>query len=552
VVARELRGDRARNMHAHTADLLVTRARIQTFDDADTQAEAMLVRAGRIAWVGTMAALPDVGDAIRVDAGGRTIVPGFVEPHMHLAAIAALAAFEDVGPFRYATVAGALAELASLAARTPPGEWIVGRQFDPSLQEGPGTLTADMLDTVSAVHPIFVYNASLHFAYCNRRALELAGIDATTRDPEGSSFGRDARGQPNGVLQGGAAMAAVARMNPRLRDTDLAEACLGVFEAAAQVGFTTICDQGVGALQGARELELLGAIRATNRMACRLRYSLMNTSAAHWESAGVQFGDGDAWCRASAWKIVSDGSNQGLSGLQREPYLDGGQLGVPYIGAADLTNAIARRLREGWPVNVHANGDAAIDRVLDAFDAARRAGLDPAALRCRIEHCSILHDEQIQRMKALGISPSFLIGHVHWWGKAFRDRIFGAEKAVLLDRTASCAAAGIRWTLHSDEPVTPMGPLRCIENAVTRRMWRTDDEVLAPDECVDVTAALRAMTRDAAWQCHSDHEIGTLEVGKFADFVVLGADPRQVAADEIGSIAVEETWVEGRCVYRAG
>jgi predicted amidohydrolase YtcJ len=202
-------------------------------------------------------------------------------------------------------------------------------------------------------------------------------------------------------------------------------------------------------------------------------------------------------------------------------------------------------------VVVHANGDQAIDNVLAAFEAAGAAGLDPASARCRIEHCSILHDEQIRRIQDLGLSPSFLIGHVYWWGQAFRDEIFGPEKAAKLDRAAACEAAGIRWTIHSDEPVTEMNPLRCIENAVTRSLWRDPDHPLAPDEAVPVEVAIRAMTRDAAWQCHSDHEVGSLEPGKLADFVILDADPRKVEADQIGRIRVLETWVDGVRVFRS-
>jgi predicted amidohydrolase YtcJ len=250
----------------------------------------------------------------------------------------------------------------------------------------------------------------------------------------------------------------------------------------------------------------------------------------------------------TGWKVVSDGSNQGLTGLQREPFIGSDDRGIAYIEVDALEEAVETRLRKGWAVCVHANGDAAIDRVLDAYQRAKDLGLDPAARRCRIEHCSILHDEQIERMAELGISPSFLIGHVYYWGKAFVDDIFGLEKASRLDRAASCEAKQIRWTLHSDDPVTEMNPLRCIENAVTRSMWRAD-EVLAPEERVSVESALRAMTLDAAWQCHSDHEVGSLKVGKFADFVILEEDPRAVETSELGKIKVRETWVHGNRVY---
>ncbi len=149
----------------------------------------------------------------------------------------------------------------------------------------------------------------------------------------------------------------------------------------------------------------------------------------------------------------------------------------------------------------------------------------------------------------MGLSPSFLIGHVYYWGQAMRDKVFGEAKAVLLDRTAACEDKGIRWTLHSDEPVTEMGPLRCIENAVSRIMWKEPENQLAAEECISVEADIRSMTRDAAWQCHSEHEIGSLEVGKFADFVVLDKDPRQVPATEISNIKVLETWMGGKMVF---
>ncbi len=532
--------------------VLLVHARIMTMDEARPAAEAMLVRDGRIAWIGAEADAPGelaVG-ARRIDAGGRFVLPGFVEPHMHLAPLAMLHAFENLGPLRYPTIDGAIDRLAEVASETPAGEWIVGRQIDPSLQQGGDALGCDLLDEASTEHPIYVYNASLHIAYCNSMALEIAEIDASTEVPPGAELGRDARGAPNGVLKGGPAMAMVGRHNPKLRSLDLAEACLAVFAAANAVGVTTMCDQGTGLFQGPGELDLYRGLRESGRMTARFRYCLSQMLAPRWDQADVAWGQGDEWLRLTGWKIVSDGSNQGRTGLQREPFLGADDRGIEYISVPELEEAVERRLREGWAVCVHANGDAAIDRALDAFERAKRLGLDPASRRCRIEHCSILHDEQIDRLEALGVSPSFLIGHVHYWGRAFVDDIFGLEKASKLDRTGACEARGIRWTIHSDDPVTEMNPLRCIENAVTRNMWRSD-ELLSPEERVPVEAALRAMTLDAAWQCHSDTEVGSLEVGKLADFVVLGSDPREVAPEEIGAITVEETWVNGACVHPA-
>ncbi|HIG39786.1 MAG: amidohydrolase [bacterium] len=529
---------------------LFVNARIYTVDDNFSTVEALAIKNGKILSTGTNDKLKNeyAEDVEVIDCAGKTILPGFIEPHMHFLAIATIGHFENVGPFRYSTIEKALTRLRELAGLNESNEWIMARQFDPSLQEGPGELTRQMLDTVSTTRPVFVYNASLHFAYCNSRALEAAGIHAETEDFPGSSFGRDEDGSPNGVLQGGRAMGSVAKHNPAQQQYDLAEACLNVCARANEVGITTFCDQGTGLSRGVQELDLYDALSASGKMTTRLRYSLSYAIQEKWDEHGVQYGDGDELVRATAWKIVSDGSNQGFSGLQREPYLYSENKGVAYVEAADLKQMVIDRAEKGWPIAVHANGDQAIDNVLDAFEAADALGLLSRG-PYRIEHCSILHDEQIDRIAKLGLSPSFLIGHVYYWGQAMRDRIFGESKACLLDRTAACEAKGIRWTLHSDEPVTEMGPLRCIENAVTRKMWREPESILAEAECIDVKTAIRAMTIDAAWQCHSDHEIGSLEAGKYADFVVLEKDPLSVKADEIEQIQVLETWMGGRQVF---
>lgn len=538
-----------------SAPLLIENATVITMDANMPAADTMLVRDGRIAWVGMskdqpQGLLDNEADLQRIDLQGKTVLPGFVEPHMHLPPLAMLHRFSNVGPNRFATTEEALAQLRDDAAQVEAGEWVVGRQFDPSLQEGPDYLTKDLLDTVSTEHPVFVYNASLHLAYCNSLALNIAGIDANTEDPPNAELGRTENGEPNGVLKAGPAMALVARHNPKLREQNLAEACLGVFNTANRVGITMLCDQGTGTFQGVGELALYQSLKDSGQMTTRFRYSVSQAAASKWDDAEIEWGEGDEWVRRTGWKIVSDGSNQGRTGLQRESFVGSDSTGMAYIEKDELDAAVEKRLRDGWAVCVHANGDAAIDRVLDAFAKAKAKGLDPAEKRCRIEHCSILHDEQITKMQELGLSPSFLIGHVHYWGKAFVEDIFGPEKAAKLDRTGACEDLGIRWTVHSDDPVTEMDPLRCIENAVTRNMWRSD-QLLSPEERVPVEAALRAMTIDAAWQCHSDHEVGSLEVGKFADFVILAEDPLAVEPERLAQIQVLETWVGGRQVYVA-
>ena len=559
--------DAARANRTATGTFVVRGATILTVDDDFSTVDALGVHDGRIIAVGSVdevtgAARACSDDVTIIDRPGTTILPGFIEPHAHVLPTALFANWTDVGAQRFDTIEAVLTHLTSQAVEGSDA-WILGKLFDPSLQRGGDELTTDMLDRVSSEVPVAVLNASLHLAYVNSAALAVAGVNSATPDIEGSPYGRHPDGTPNGILKGQAAMLSVLSHNPTLLEVDLLEGALALTSRASAAGVTTICDQGAGGIGGPDDLDVYANMVLSGRMATRLRYSAMDLRADAFDAITLTPGTGDEMLRAVGWKVIADGSNQGRTGHQREPYLPagnsntgaagggsgaaGGDCGIAYVEANTLCDIVARRAEQGWQLVIHANGDRAIDDALDAFEAL------PADLRAdrrhRIEHCSFLHDDQIARIAAMGLSPSFLIGHVHYWGQAFRDEIVGPEKAELLDRAASCSAAGIRWTLHSDEMVTPIGPLRYIENAVTRNMWREPDGVLAPQERVDVATAIRAMTADAAWQCHSDGEIGTLEVGKLADFVVLTDDPRAVAPDRIRHIEVLETWLGGEQVH---
>lgn len=539
-----------RNIYTPSRTLIFTNAKVLTMDDDFTEASCVAIKGDRIIAVGNredMDAL-DEPDVETIDCEGRTLLPGFIEPHFHFLPCSTMEQIENVGPFRYETVDEALTRLKEKADEVAPDEWVMGRQFDPSLQEGADILTRDVLDTVSTTNPVFVYNASMHFAYCNSRALEMAGITKDTPDNPNSPYFRDENGEPNGVLAGGIAITSVAKHNPAGRSLDLVANSLDVVKRANSLGITLFCDQATGMTRGVKEIEVYKTLAQSPEMTTRLRYSLSYGIQEKWDNYEIACGDGNEVVRCTSWKIVSDGSNQGFSGLQREPYLYREDKGLPYVEPDVLKEMVKDRATRGWALAIHANGDRAIDNVLDAYEEAFDQGLLNNT-PCRIEHCSILHDEHIERIARMGLSPSFLIGHVYYWGQAMRDKVFGHAKASLLDRTAACEAKGIRWTLHSDEPVSEMGPLRCIENAVTRKMWKEPETILAPEERISVDAALRAMTRDAAWQCHSDHEVGTIEPGKLADLVVLEADPREVDPNDIGNIQVLETWMGGRQVY---
>lgn len=384
----------------------------------------------------------------------------------------------------------------------------------------------------------------------NSKALELGGYTEASEAPEGSDLGRFDDGKLNGVLFGQAAFLPILFKNQdvaAILGAGFGDAVAGVGDTAVSYGITTLTDMAAGVVAGVSELEAIRALYGEGAMKTRVRSYIFDEGA-------VKLGDlepnwGDDFMRASGWKIVPDGSNQGFTGRQRAPYVGELSLGLYYVDPEDLIVRVDEVARAGWQLAIHGNGDAMIDGILNAVEFTTRRGFDMKSGRTRIEHSSILHDDQIARMVDLGVHPSFLINHVHYWGHAMRDNVFGPAKVELLDRCAAVEEAGLTWTMHTDAPVSPLGTLHKIRVAVARDLWKEPETVLAPQERVSVEAAIRSVTANAAWQCNSDNVIGSLEAGKLADLVVLEEDPRKVEPTEISDVKVSETWMDGNRVY---
>ncbi|MEO6791167.1 MAG: amidohydrolase, partial [Ornithinibacter sp.] len=396
--------------------------------------------------------------------------------------------------------------------------------------------------------PLLVLESNGHIAYANSVALERAGVGRETADPPAGRYVRDPAGELTGRLEESSAVLAFTPGMPMVTGSALADRIRDLTWRAAAEGVTLLHDCGIGSIDGAADLEVLQGVVGEDSP---VRYRGMLVSSAYdvWSEMGLHPGFGDDLFRVDGIKAWSDGSNQAGTGFQREPYLGSDSRGSLNFSPEELAETVSRAHRDGWQVGVHANGDAAIDVTIDAFAKALRT--DPRAdHRHRIEHCSVLHPEHIAAMADLGLSPSFLIGHVRWWGTAFRDRLLGPERAAFYDPCASALRAGLRISLHSDWNVTPLEPLRYVQDAVTRIMLESGD-VLNGDERIPVEAALRAVTVDAAWQCRAESVTGSIEVGKYADLVLLEEDPTTVDPMTIADIAVSQTRLAGELRFSA-
>jgi predicted amidohydrolase YtcJ len=522
--------------------------RIYTMTARRPIADAVAVRGGRIAAVGSRDAV--LGLKARntqiIDFGDATVLPGFVDPHMH-SNFSGLRPWLDVGPFTTKDMDAARSKIKIAADSTAAGGWVQAKMLDPSIMPGKPFSRAD-LDALAPEVPVFVLESNGHVAYVNSRAIALAGVTRDTPDPPQARFGRGPDGELTGRLEEpGAFQPFIAKLpNPSIGE--LADFLRADLDDAASRGCTAVHDCGIGGLFAEEDLTLIDRVMADDP-AVRYAGFLVSTHFDKWKALGLRPGPRGGRFTLNGIKAWADGSNQGGTGFQRKPYLNSDNRGALNYTPDEIEQVIRQAHEAGWQIGVHANGDAAIDTVLAAFETVVGAG-GARALRHRIEHCSILHDDQIARMAALGLSPSFLIGHVHFWGKAFRDRILGPERADRLDPCRSALKGGLRISLHSDYNVTPIDPLRCIQNAVLRDMAEGGG-ILNPDERISPMQAIKAMTIDAAWQCHLDKTCGSLERGKAADFVVLEKDPNGVVPDEIQQIAIHSTWLDGERRYAA-
>ena len=531
---------------------------ILTVDSDFSEAEAIVFKDDKIVATGDLKSMKkEYGKSAElVDLKGKAMLPGFVDPHSHTLTFAPVRFItENLGITTFPKTEDALKHLKKVASEREKGKWILGSSWDPSVQEGVSELTIKELDAISDEHPIFILNTSGHLAYVNSLALAAAGIDENTPNPPGSEYVKDENGKLTGVVKNNVAYFPIWLANPEASQLDMTEALISLLNEFNKYGVTTTSEFGLGnTTQGPGDWQLLLAASQRDDFSARVMAYPFYTFEDKWNEAGTKMYEGNDLAKIVGYKFISDGSNQGYTGLQREPYFDPeqeGNLGVAYMSVEEMYRQAKFRAEQGWHMALHGNGDAGIDNILTVMQMLKDDGIDVAKLRPRIEHCSILHDDQIEKMKELGVSASFLIGHVHYWGTTMRDKVFGPEKVQLLDRCASVEKAGINYSVQSDFAVTEPNMLKLAEIAVTRKTFKEPDYVLNPDERISVESAIRAITINAAWQMMVEDIVGSLEAGKYADYVILENDPRKVEPSKISEIKVLETWLNGKKVYSA-
>lgn len=548
---------------AHVADTIFYGGPIVTVNEKQPEVSALAVRDGNILAVGDKAEIVKAhsADSTRmVDLKGRTLMPGFVEPHVHISLTAITENLTlNLSNFSlpYDTVDSILGKLRAHKETLPEGSWILAFGVDPARTEPfMAELNADILDKVSTTNPIFVVNQSGHIAYVNHKALELAGITDTTPDPgNGGVYVRDANGKHTGKLIEPPAYKAFAAVMTPPSEEAIANAYLKTVRNMSATGITTSSEMGMGAvLPLAQEHAMLEEFTHQESFPLRIRSYLWGVNLPQGFSS-YKPGDGDDMFRMIGVKYIADGSTQGLTAALNQPYTY--PPGTKSRGSLDweddkLLSVSKPLFDQGWQLAVHANGDRAVDQALNLYDRLLQGETNPEARRPRIEHFTVTTESQVERAKKLGVAPSMTIGHVGFWGEVFHNHILGHERAERIDPAGSLAKRGVRFSFHSDSPVSPYGPLRYISTGASRLWQKPPPRTLGPKQRVAVDQAIKAVTLDAAYAMFLENNVGSLETGKWADLVILDQNPRTTNVDKISDIKVVETWLNGKQAFVAG
>jgi predicted amidohydrolase YtcJ len=529
------------------ADLIVTNAHIYTSDVNRPVVEALAVRGGRIAFVGSnRGALALAGPRTeRLDLTGRTVIAGMVDAHAHLLGLGqALRTVDLVGTRSYDEVITRVAERAKSAR---PGEWIRGRGWDQNDWADTRFPHHAALSRAVPNNPVYLTRVDGHAALVNAKALELAQVTATTADPSGGRFIRDSANNPTGVLVDNA-QGIVGRVIPASSRTELREQTLAAIAEANRWGLTGIHDAGVGpeGIAVYEDLAKEGRYNLRNYVMIRASDSVLDEFLRRGPQKALY--EGRLWIRSI--KITADGALGSRGAALLEPYSDDpGNTGLLTTPPERIKSVAVRALRAGFQVNVHAIGDRANRIVLDQFEAALRE-VPTADHRFRIEHAQILRYQDIPRFAELDVIPSMQGSHqtsdMYW----VPNRL-GWARSQGAYAWRSLLNTGVVIPNGSDFPVEAVNPLISFHSFVTRQ----DAENFPaggwmPEQRTTRQEALWSITLWPAYAAFMENESGSLTAGKYADFVVLDRDIMTVAPEEVLATRVVMTVLAGKTVYK--
>lgn len=523
-------------------ELAVVNAAVYTIDEQKPKAEAFAVQHGRFVAVGSNEAIRKLATSSTeiIDAQGMTVVPGFIDAHSHPAS-SGISELYEVNCDRR-TIAEITEAVRARAAKTKPGNWVLGFKYDDTKLTDGRPLTRRDLDQAAPEHPVRIGHRGGHTVICNSPAFRLAGIDRTTQDPEGGKFGRDEQGELTGFVAEKATapfdrLTRLTNVGPKQRQAGVKL----IVELMTAAGLTSVHDA-----QCAKEhfVAYQDAL-ADGELGMRVYVLAVPDLFQELKTAGIRSGFGDDRLRIGGLKLVCDGSASERTMRMSQPYVGRpNDYGILVTPPDKLNEQVAEAHAAGWQVGVHANGDVAIDMVLNAYELALRLHprTDP---RHRIEHCTLVNPALLKRIATQGVIPTPFYTYVYYHGDKWAQ--YGEERVRWMFAHRSFLDHGIRVAGASDYVPGPFEPLMAIQSMVTRTDYR--GRVWGENQRITVPEALRVCTLHGAYASFEERLKGSITAGKLADFVMLEQDPHAVEPTRIKDIKVARTVVGGRTVF---
>lgn len=539
--------------------LIFKNGNVLTLDNQNTIAGSVAVTEGEITGVWSQPEPPKGSVVVNkntknIDLNGKTLLPGFIDTHNHILMYALMRDMVNCSTPPNKNINDILDALEIKVNETEKGQWIQGYGYDDTLLEEHRHPTRRDLDKVSLEHPILINHISGHLAVANSRALELAGLNKDTEDPQGGHYGRYESGELNGVLYEPASMVAVKSLILDKSKKEKMHLINRVAEEYIGVGITTNSDAAVTDLESL-DVHIEAANHGLNPMRTQLMimHDLLQKDKPFADYTASDLDQeikrrSNGLVRLDSAKMFQDGSIQGLTGALREPYYNNPDLcGELIHKKEEFQEEVLDLHRRGFRVATHGNGDSAIDSILNAYEYALE--IHPKDdHRHRIEHVQTGQPEDLDKMKELGVAGSFFINHVYYWGDRHEKIFLGPDRARRISPLKDAVDRGLLFTLHSDCPITPISPLFSVWAAVNRKT--REGNILGAEQRIDVITALKSMTIYGAQLIFQEDKLGSIETGKLADFVVLEEDPSVVDPDKIKDITVTETYINGKLVYK--
>ncbi|MGL5122761.1 MAG: amidohydrolase [Fusobacteriaceae bacterium] len=509
--------------------------------------EAVYVKDGIIKDLGkTCDVIGKYKNASLFDLKGKTLIPGFFDAHSHYFQVGLREGTEiNLNSYPIGNIKKFDDVLKKIKERTSvveEGKLIKGFGFDDSNLENGRLLTRNDLDKVSTLHPIIIRHISGHIHFLNTMGLKMLGIDEFEKNPADGIFVKDKNGRVNGIIE-----EALDLLNLYLAKVTVEDEKIAIKTANTIYSKAGVTTASTGATRTVKEVELLKYGQLNNIIKSRV---ILNRNIALIDKLdNFNF---DNMLMKGTGKTYQDGSIQGYTGYLTKPYYkvpedkNSDYRGYSMWPLEELTKTVKTFHDKGEQVYIHGNGDAAIDDILDAFDEVQRKNPLPDS-RHVVIHSQMAREDQLDRMKKLGVIPSFYILHTFYWGDRHTNIFMGPERAMRMSPCKSALDKDIIFTLHSDSPVVPMDPLKIIWSAVNR--ISTSGKIIGENQRISVEEALKSSTIHCAYQYKLEKILGSIEIGKFADFVVLSEDIYQCDPLLIKDIQIINTIVNDNIIY---